>query len=315
MLCLLVCPDVQHWDCFACMPLYVMRCSCCTACRKACLSHCMPPRCISCRQAPRQQRAELIAALTACSGSQQRNTSSSGGGTGDDATCHIEVVEYCDLGNLTSAIRSQIFNLPPPGQPGPGSRHAHSRHASRSSHRSGYESGGGYDSSTDGEGSFAGDASLGSPGSLGGHVSGGNALPPGRLRVNMRWLLLTLLEVAEGMAYLHRMGVVHCDVKPANVRPEGRQGVLPRVLALVCRRSGVHCLARCAVQALFGLLQCFRQHCHYSIHAWLAWLAHTYAHAAARVCITAGAAEEQQRGHPRLHGQGERLWAEPRGGR
>ncbi|WIA38873.1 hypothetical protein OEZ86_002148 [Tetradesmus obliquus] len=169
------------------------------------------------RQAPRQQRAELIAALTACSGSQQRNTSSSGGGTGDDATCHIEVVEYCDLGNLTSAIRSQIFNMPPPGQPGPGSRHAHSRHASRSSHRSGYESGGGYDSSTDGEGSFAGDASLGSPGSLGGHVSGGNALPPGRLRVNMRWLLLTLLEVAEGMAYLHRMGVVHCDVKPANV--------------------------------------------------------------------------------------------------
>jgi serine/threonine protein kinase len=33
----------------------------------------------------------------------------------------------------------------------------------------------------------------------------------------MRWLLLTLLEVAEGMAYLHRMGVVHCDLKPANV--------------------------------------------------------------------------------------------------
>lgn len=33
----------------------------------------------------------------------------------------------------------------------------------------------------------------------------------------MRWLLLTLLEVAEGMAYLHRMSVVHCDLKPANV--------------------------------------------------------------------------------------------------
>jgi serine/threonine protein kinase len=39
----------------------------------------------------------------------------------------------------------------------------------------------------------------------------------GRVRVNMYSLLLTLLEVAGGMAYLHRMGVVHCDMKPANV--------------------------------------------------------------------------------------------------
>jgi serine/threonine protein kinase len=155
--------------------------------------------------------------LTACSGTQQRNVSSSGG-TGDDATCHIEVVEYCDLGNLTSAIRSQIFNLPPPGTAGPGSRHSHTRHASRSSRHSGYESGGGYDSSTDGEGSYAGDSAIGSPASVGAAaVSGSNVVPPGRLRVNMRWLLLTLLEVAEGMAYLHRMGVVHCDLKPANV--------------------------------------------------------------------------------------------------
>jgi hypothetical protein len=186
------------------------------------LSELLPTRCpravTSCRQAARQQRAELIAALTACSGSQQqqqRNPSSSGGGTGDDATCHIEVVEYCDLGNLTSAIRSQIFNLPAAGA----SRHSHSRHASRSSRHSGYESGGGYDSSTDGEGSCGADSAISSPGSgvPGAHVSGSNAVPPGRLRVNMRWLLLTLLEVAEGMAYLHRMGVVHCDLKPANV--------------------------------------------------------------------------------------------------
>lgn len=33
----------------------------------------------------------------------------------------------------------------------------------------------------------------------------------------MRTLLLTLIEVASAMGYLHRMGVVHCDLKPANV--------------------------------------------------------------------------------------------------
>jgi hypothetical protein len=195
---------------------------------------------LSCRQAPRQQRAELIAALTACSGSQQRNPSSSGGGTADDATCHIEVVEYCDLGNLTSAIRSQIFNLPPPGAAGPGSRHSHTRHASRSSRHSGYESGGGYDSSTDGEGSYGGESGIGSPATVGAaaHVSGSSALP-GRLRVNMRWLLLTLLEVAEGMAYLHRMGVVHCDLKPANVSVQ--QG------------AAAHCQLRCLLHAFCSL--------------------------------------------------------------
>jgi serine/threonine protein kinase len=134
------------------------------------------------------------------------------------------VVEYCDLGNLTSAIRSQIFNLPPAGA----GRHAHSRHASRSSRHSGYESGGGYDSSTDGEGSSGADSAISSPGGgmPGVHGSGGNAIPPGRLRVNVRWLLLTLLEVAEGMAYLHRMGVVHCDLKPANVST-ARQILIP----------------------------------------------------------------------------------------
>ncbi|KAF6253683.1 hypothetical protein COO60DRAFT_397163 [Scenedesmus sp. NREL 46B-D3] len=180
------------------------------------------------RQAPCQQRAQLIAALTAGSGSQQqqqqqRSGSDSSGGTCDDATCHIQVMEYCDLGNLTSAIRSHIFSLPLPGAAGPGSRQLATRHASCSSRHGSCESRGGLDSSTDGEGSCCGDSSMcgpapacggGSPGLLG---SGDGAAPAERRRVNMRWLLLTLLEVAEGMAYLHRLGVVHCDLKPANV--------------------------------------------------------------------------------------------------
>ena len=33
----------------------------------------------------------------------------------------------------------------------------------------------------------------------------------------MRSLLLTLIEIANALRYLHRMGVVHCDIKPANV--------------------------------------------------------------------------------------------------
>ena len=36
-------------------------------------------------------------------------------------------------------------------------------------------------------------------------------------RVHMRTLLLTLIEIASAVSYLHRMGVVHCDIKPANV--------------------------------------------------------------------------------------------------
>lgn len=36
-------------------------------------------------------------------------------------------------------------------------------------------------------------------------------------KVNMRTLLLTLIEIASAMSYLHTMGVVHCDIKPANI--------------------------------------------------------------------------------------------------
>lgn len=43
------------------------------------------------------------------------------------------------------------------------------------------------------------------------------APPDGGDGVNMRALVLTLIEIASALEYLHRMGVVHCDIKPANV--------------------------------------------------------------------------------------------------
>jgi len=44
------------------------------------------------------------------------------------------------------------------------------------------------------------------------------AVSPGSQEgVNMRSLVLTLIEIASAFEYLHRMGVVHCDLKPANV--------------------------------------------------------------------------------------------------
>jgi serine/threonine protein kinase len=35
--------------------------------------------------------------------------------------------------------------------------------------------------------------------------------------INLKAVVLTLIEIASALAYLHKMGVVHCDVKPANV--------------------------------------------------------------------------------------------------
>lgn len=45
-------------------------------------------------------------------------------------------------------------------------------------------------------------------------ASAAGAPPP---RINMRALILTLIEISSAMSYLHSMGVVHCDMKPANV--------------------------------------------------------------------------------------------------
>lgn len=37
----------------------------------------------------------------------------------EDKTCHIEVIEYCDLGNLSNALKNNIFLVPErAGDPG-----------------------------------------------------------------------------------------------------------------------------------------------------------------------------------------------------
>lgn len=165
------------------------------------------------RQAPRQQRAALISALTT-NGSHRSKAPTA---AADDATCHVQVVEYCDLGNLTTSIRNMTFNLPPPGSSSRRSRHT-SRHGSGQSAATTVSPAYDSDDVSCGTGDSSLTAGSAHASSLGGaQASAGGPVPASRLRVNLRWLLLTLLEVAEGMAYLHRMGVVHCDLKPANV--------------------------------------------------------------------------------------------------
>ena len=46
------------------------------------------------------------ALVTALVGGGTNNTAAS-----EDSICHIEVIEYCDLGNLTHAIRHQASEL------------------------------------------------------------------------------------------------------------------------------------------------------------------------------------------------------------
>lgn len=146
-------------------------------------------------------------------------------------------MEYCDLGNLTTAIRNHIFSLDYGARDGGGNMGSRSYSRGRSTRSSIASSHHSHGDSMDDDGSAATDGSMlaaqqalamqmqggvgtggkgtaQDPSTAGSSSSSGRS---GRLQLNMRWLLLTLLEVAEGMAYLHRMGVVHCDLKPANV--------------------------------------------------------------------------------------------------
>ncbi|GIL83127.1 hypothetical protein Vretimale_11467 [Volvox reticuliferus] len=94
----------------------------------------------------------------------------------EDKTCHLEVIEYCDLGNLSNALKNNIFLIPNPviaAAAGAGDGAAAAELAERARQQP--------------------------------------------MKVNMRTLLLTLIEIASACGYLHRMGVVHCDIKPANV--------------------------------------------------------------------------------------------------
>jgi hypothetical protein len=49
------------------------------------------------------------------------------------------------------------------------------------------------------------------------------------LRVNMRTLILTLIEIASAMGDLHRMGIVHCG----ELADEGRDGLIRETVRLV----------------------------------------------------------------------------------
>lgn len=56
----------------------------------------------------------------------------------------------------------------------------------------------------------------------------GGACGPNQLLLSLRRLCLTLTEVASSLAYLHRMGVVHCDIKPANLLMKTSPGDVAR---------------------------------------------------------------------------------------
>ncbi|KAF5831320.1 kinase-like domain-containing protein [Dunaliella salina] len=94
----------------------------------------------------------------------------------DTKMCHIEVIDYCDVGNMGTALRNHIFQVP---------RADKMLATVAAAARNG----------------------LGSDGWL--------TEPSGN--VYMHRLLLTLVEIASAMAYLHHMGIVHCDIKPGNV--------------------------------------------------------------------------------------------------
>ena len=93
-----------------------------------------------------------------------------------DKVCHIEVIEYCDLGNLSTALKNQVFVCNP-------ADNVLEKLA---------------------EAAAQGHSDVGSSSGI-----RPRAGQPG-VKINVRGLLLTLIEIASAMSYLHSMGVVHC---------------------------------------------------------------------------------------------------------
>ncbi|KAG2494287.1 hypothetical protein HYH03_007640 [Edaphochlamys debaryana] len=128
--------------------------------------------------------------------------------------CTVLIMEYCDMGSLADAIDTGLFvraakmaALAWAQQPRSGS-HAYAEGPSRTEGTQGF-------SNTLSARAIGGPQSAGGsrmqsllPSALASASSGGPI---------MRAVYLTLLEVALALRHLHSMGLVHCDVKPANV--------------------------------------------------------------------------------------------------
>ena len=106
-----------------------------------------------------------------------------------DKLCHIEVIEYCDLGNLSTALKNQVFVC----------------------------------NAADNVLEKLAEAAANGHSDVGSSDVRLRAGQPG-VKINVRGLLLTLIEIASAMSYLHSMGVVHCgkawiDIHPAYSLP------------------------------------------------------------------------------------------------
>ncbi|KAG1656211.1 hypothetical protein FOA52_011341 [Chlamydomonas sp. UWO 241] len=122
----------------------------------------------------------------------------------EHTVCHLEVLELCDLGCLSTALKHRAFFSPTPGivlmalnAPGTTGRN-----------------------STTGGGAVAQQLPNLALSGLSRTTSDAQARaapPMEATNGHMKTLLLTLIEVASALGYLHSLGVVHCDMKPPNV--------------------------------------------------------------------------------------------------
>lgn len=127
--------------------------------------------------------------------------------------CHVQIVEYCDGGTLMEALQAGRFH----GKVDP-------LHSLANSQQRLTGNSSGFSSSPMGSGPMGSSPMCGSPMASQAATTVSPwllAVSTSRLAagaiVQFRKLVLTLLEIAGALAYLHMMGVVHCDLKPANI--------------------------------------------------------------------------------------------------